>query len=71
MEQDGSSFKEWTDNHKWFRSSYQRLARSYDGENVCVYHRRVVDHDRNLQRLLKRVQKKYPQDRLVVEFVSP
>ena len=70
MEKNGSSFEEWTRNHRWFRTHYEQLARSYDGKNICVYRRKVVDYDRNLQRLLNRVRKKYPADRAVVEFVS-
>lgn len=69
MEKDDSSFDEWSESHRWFRSNYQKLARKYDGQNVCVYKRRVVDHDRDLDRLLKRVRKKYPTDRAVVEWV--
>lgn len=70
MGNNGSSFDEWSENHRWFRSNYQKLARKYDGQNVCVYKRRVVDHDRDLGRLLKRVRKNYPMDRAVVEWVS-
>lgn len=70
MGNNGSSFDEWSENHRWFRNNYQKLARKYDGQNVCVYKRRVVDHDRDLGRLLKRVRKNHPMDRAVVEWVS-
>ncbi len=70
MEKNGSSFNEWTRNHAWFRSHYQRLARSYDRQNIAVYKARVVDHDKSLTRLLNRVRKSYPGDRVVVEYVS-
>ncbi len=71
MEKNGSSFNEWTSNHVWFRTYYQRLARSYDQQNIAVYQGRVVDHDKNLTRLLTRVKKKnHPEDRVVVEYVS-
>lgn len=42
MEKNGSSFDEWSENHRWFRSNYQKLARKYDGQNVCIYKRQVV-----------------------------
>ncbi len=70
MEKNGSSFNEWTRNHVWFRSHYQRLARSYDRQNIAVYQARVVDHDRDFTGLLSRVKKSYPLDRVVVEYVS-
>ena len=70
MEKNGSSFNEWTRNHVWFRSHYQRLARSYDRQNIAVYQAKVIDHDKNLTRLLNRVKKNYPEDRVVVEYVS-
>ncbi len=70
MEKNDSSFNEWTRNHVWFRAHYQRLARSYDRQNIAVYQTRVVDHDKNLTRLLNRVKKGYPEDRIVVEYVS-
>ena len=70
LQKNGSSFNEWTRNHVWFRTHYQRLARSYDRQNIAVYKAKVVDHDRNLTRLLSRVKKNYPEDRVVVEYVS-
>jgi hypothetical protein len=70
LEKNGSSFNEWTRNHVWFRSHYQRLARSYDRQNIAVYQTKVIDHDKNLTRLLNRVKKNYPEDRVVVEYVS-
>jgi len=70
LEKNDSSFNEWTRNHVWFRAHYQRLARSYDRQNIAVYQTRVVDHDKNLTRLLNRVKKGYPEDRIVVEYVS-
>ena len=70
MEKDGTSFDEWTKNHVWLLAHYQRLARNYDRQNIVVYQRRVVDHDKNLSRLLGRVKRSYPKDRVVVEYVS-
>ncbi len=67
---DGSSFEEWSRNDRWFRANYGRLARRYDGENVCIYKRRVVDHDRDFERLMRRVEKKLPMEKTLVEYVS-
>ena len=46
------------------------MARSYDRQNIAVYQAKVVDHDKNLTRLLNRVKKNYPEERVVVEYVS-
>lgn len=70
MEKNDFSPNEWTRNHVWFRSHYQHLARSYDRQTIAIYQAKVVDHDKNLARLLKRVKKNYPEDRVVVEYVS-
>jgi hypothetical protein len=64
LEGNCSSFNEWTRNHVWFRTHYQRLARSYDRQNIAVYETGVIDHDKNLTRLLSRVKKNYPVDGL-------
>ncbi len=69
-EKTGSSFEEWSGNDRWFRVNYQRLARRYDGQNVCVYRHRVVDHDKDFERLMKRVERKFPVERVLVEYVS-
>ncbi len=70
LENNGSSFDEWSENHVWFLAHYRRLARDYDRQNVAVYRRRVVDHDKSLTRLVNRVKRSYPEDRVVVEYVS-
>ncbi len=46
------------------------MAERYDGQNVVVHNRRVVDHDTDLDRLMKRVRGKFPPGRVLVEFVS-
>jgi hypothetical protein len=70
MEKNGSAFEESNDQLRWFMTHYQSLARKYDGENICVYKHRVVDHDRDLGKLMRRVRRRVPQDRALVEFVS-
>jgi hypothetical protein len=70
MDKNGSPFNEWTENHAWFRTNYVRLGRKFDRQNVAVYHRRVVDHDRSLAKLLNRIRNNYPEDRVVIEYVT-
>ena len=70
MDKNGSSFDDWTENHAWFRTDYARLARRFDHQNVAVYGKKVVDHDSSLSKLLNRVGRSYPKDRVVVENVT-
>lgn len=70
MEKDGSLFDEFAESHAWFRANYARLARRFDHQNIAVYQKKVVDHDTSLARLLSRVGKSYPRDRIVVEYVT-
>ena len=70
MDKNGSSFNEWTQSHAWFRTNYGRLARKFDHQNVAVYRKKVVDHDRSLTKLIGRIVKTYPRDKVVVEYVT-
>ncbi len=70
LETNGSAFDKWSDQLRWFMDHYQSLARRYDGQNVCVYKHRVVDHDRDLRSLMRRVRRRFPQEEVLVEFVS-
>ncbi len=63
-------FEEWTENDRWVSANCGILSRRYDGQNVCVYKRRVVDHDRDFDRLMKRIERKLPMERVLVEYVS-
>jgi hypothetical protein len=45
-------------------------VKKFDGEFVAIYRQRVVDHDRELSALMKRVEAKYLVDRMFVDFVS-
>jgi len=46
------------------------LVRRFDGEYVAVFEREVVDHDKDLGRLARRVRDKFPFERVLVEYVS-
>lgn len=62
-------FEEYDKNAKWFRENYQRLVEKYDGMFIAVYEERVVDYDRDLDRLVEKVSKKYPSERIFIDFV--
>lgn len=57
-------------NWVWFKKNYSRLVRKFDGEYVAVFESRVVDHDRDMGRLARRIREKFPFDRVLVKFVS-
>jgi len=63
-------FDENEKNWSWFMEHYEELVEKFDGEFVAIYQQRVVDHDKNLRSLMKRIRKKYPLSRVLVEFVS-
>jgi len=63
-------FEEHEQNWAWFRSNYQELLKKFDGEYVAIFGRRVVAHDKDLDKLVKRVKAKYPIWKVLVEFVT-
>jgi hypothetical protein len=63
-------FEEHDKNWSWFEKHYNELVEKFDGEFVAVYEQKVVDHDKELNALMKRIKSKYPADRIFVDFVS-
>lgn len=63
-------FEEHDRNWSWFQEHYPELVKSFDGEFVAIYRQRVVDHDEELTMLMNRIEKKYPAEHVLVDFVS-
>lgn len=63
-------FDEHDKNWSWFEKHYDELVKKFDGEFIVIYKQRVVDHDRELSVLMKRVEAKYPVESVFVDFVS-
>jgi len=63
-------FKEHDENWSWFEKHYDDLVEKFDGKFVAIYKQRVVDHDKEMSKLMKRIESKYPPDCVFVEFVS-
>lgn len=57
-------------NEKWFRDHYDELVERFDGENVAIYKGDVVDHDRDLVKLVERAKGKYPMRLTLFKYVS-
>lgn len=63
-------FDEHDKNWSWFRKHYQELVKKFDGESVAVYEQKIIDHDKELSVLMKRIKAKYPEEQIFVDFVS-
>ena len=63
-------FEEHDKNWSWFEKHYNELVEKFDGEFVAVYEQKVLDHDKELNALMKRIESKYSADRIFVDFVS-
>lgn len=63
-------FKEHESNRKWFEENHESLVKSYNGNFIAIYKQKVVDFDEDVGRLMERVKKNYPLDRVSVEHVS-
>jgi hypothetical protein len=55
-------------NWSWFKENYDDLVRRFDGEFVAVFECTVVDHDKDLSRLVSRIRKNL--SRVLVEYVT-
>jgi len=62
----------YEDNVRWLSSRYDRLKMKYKDEWVAVLNKAVVDHDRELAKLVVRLRKKYPDaySEIAVEYVT-
>lgn len=62
----------YEENAKWLSRHYDRLKMKYKDEWVAVLNKTVVDHDRELARLVGRLRKKHPDaySEIPVEYVT-
>ncbi len=63
-------FEKYELNARWFEKHYDELVKLYDDEFVCVFGDKAVDHDRNHQRLMKRVETKFPVEQVFIDYVT-
>lgn len=64
--------QEFKRDNRWLEKHYDQLVKQYADQYVAVYREKVVDHDNNLQSLLKRLMKSYPDaaDHIVVKYLT-
>ena len=57
----------------WIWENYDRLKEQYPHEFVAVRDRTVVDHDKDIEPLGKRLRARYPDEagHIAVEYITP
>jgi len=57
----------------WLQRHYDDLAEKYPNEYVAVLDKDVVEHGRDLRRIMGWIEAKYPKEhnRVAVKFISP
>jgi len=60
------------ENAKWLSSHYEELKKRFKDEWIAVLNKTVVDHDRELGKLVRRLRKKYSEayNEIAVEYVT-
>lgn len=63
--------QEFKRDSRWLEKHYDQLVKQHADQYVAVYREKVVGHDNNLQSLLKRLAKSYPDaaDHIVVKYL--
>lgn len=63
-------FDEHDKNWSWFREHYDELVKKFEGEFVAIHEQKIIDHDREIGVVMRRVKAKYPAEHVFVDFVS-
>lgn len=63
-------FEKYETNARWFGEHYEDLVKLYDREFVAVFGGKVADHDRNLRRLIRRIESSFPPEEVYVEYIT-
>jgi len=72
MESVVAMLSRFEENAKWLSSHYEELKKRFEDEWIAVLNKTVVDHDRELDRLVKRLRKKYSEayNEIAVDYVT-
>ena len=64
-----SSFKE---SNKWITLNYDKLKQTFNNEWVAVLNNTVLDHDKDLKTLVKRLKNQHSKDynKIAVEYIT-
>lgn len=57
---------------RWLEAHYEELRSGFKEEWIAIYGKKILDHDKNLERLVERLKAKYPEDfrNFVIEFLT-
>ena len=57
---------------KWLETKYDELKGYLENEWVAIFHEELMDHDKNLDRLMGRLEARYPDTfrDMVIEFIT-
>jgi len=60
------------ENSRWIREYYEELKKTFKDEWIAVMDGKVIDHDKDLVKLVERLRKKYPKkyEQIAVEFIE-
>ncbi len=57
-------------NRRWFEENYDALVKKFDKKFIAIYDQKVVDSDPDLDRLISRVEAKFPLEKVSIEYVT-
>jgi hypothetical protein len=72
-EEEIKKLRQFNEDLRWFQDNYQDLKKRFRGEYVAVLHSKVIDHDKDLHKVLKRLREEKSLDTssMVIEFINP
>jgi hypothetical protein len=68
-DKDFVKYEKLKENFEWFYSNYEELKRDYSNEYVAVRDKRQIDHDYDLERLVKRLNLYNCDESIAIEYV--
>ncbi|MCS7138757.1 MAG: DUF5678 domain-containing protein [Crenarchaeota archaeon] len=57
-------------NRRWFEENYSVLVEKFDKRFIAIYDQTVVDSDPDLDKLISRVEAKFPLEKVSIEYVT-
>ena len=68
-DKDFVKYEKLKENFEWFYSNYEELKRDYSNEYVAGRDKRQIDHDYDLERLVKRLNLFNCDESIAIEYV--
>lgn len=72
MESVVAVLSKYEDNVRWISKHYSELKRKFNDEWIAALNKTVIDHDRELVKLVERLRRKYSEayNEIAVEYVT-